>query len=169
MNQHEHALQKRLLVLCREQIAERHKFIAYDRKRGTGRFTHARENARGMITGHADVRIARVVGLRDAYIEIKVLPNKFDPSGDQAQFGAEMVTLGHYFGVAYNAGEFVAHLRSAGVMVRNTIDWAAAIIDARAPKPVAKKAKASAKPRTERRTMTARDRRMQSLRYGLEP
>lgn len=165
MNQHEHALQKRLLVLCREHIAEPHKFIAYDRKKGSGRFTLIRENARGLITGHADVRIARKVGLRDPYIEIKVLPNKFDPKGDQAQFGAEMVALGHYFGVAYNAAEFVAHLRACGVVVRNTIDWAAAIIDAKPPAVVKKKA--PAKPRVERRTMTAGDRRRQSLRYGL--
>lgn len=169
----ERALQKGLVGFCREQVAEPHEFVAHDRSKAARQFTHMLEGERGIRTGFPDVEIIRAAGLPTVFCELKApgidIKKRKDDTEDtnpQLQWGGRLSRLGHCWFWANSAAGFVAGLRASGVALRGTADWAAANIDAKTPAP-AKKARASARPRVERRVMTKHDRHIQAVRYGV--
>lgn len=144
----EHTLQKRLVTLTREQVSEPHELVAHDRSKARGQWTHAREKARGLKAGEPDLELRRTAGLPFVFCEVKIKPNT--PTPEQEQTGARLIALGHHWFVAYSAADYVRGLRAARVLLRNTAEWAAAEVDAKAPVKAPRPRSRPSKPRAAR-------------------
>lgn len=87
----EHILQKHILQWTREAIAANHLFLAFDRSRPSGQWTHMREKARGILAGTPDT-LLRVVGRPNIWCELKTPGNV--PTPAQKEVGHRLAKLG---------------------------------------------------------------------------
>lgn len=148
MASHEHNLQTQIKKWVRECVAEPHVFLAFDRSKAAGRFTHAREAARGIRKGTPDtVLLFQAMAM---WVELKF--GKNTTSDAQDELHAEMLAIGHRVRVCWTVTEYYLACRAEGVRL---VQWAEAraqgldaLLAVGVPKPP--KAKRTAKPRTRR-------------------
>lgn len=112
MNHPEHDLQVKINQTQREVILCSHLFFGIDRSRKTGRFTHVREKARGLVKGTSDT-ILLCPNFPAFVIELKAKGKT--PDDDQIAFGVEVSAAGHLWHWADTVTRYFAFLDKWGV------------------------------------------------------
>ena len=110
----EHILQKHILQWTREAIAVEHLFMAFDRSKPSGQWTHMREKARGVLAGTPDTLLV-VKGLRRIWCELKAPGNK--PTASQALLGQKLRDLGDEWFWCFTVEEYYRMLLIDGVIL----------------------------------------------------
>lgn len=86
-------LQRHIRLYVRDAVEQPHQFMAFDRGRASGRFTHMRQKAMGVVAGCPDTLLI-VPGIC-VWTELKAGAAK--PSEPQAAIGRILHDLGHYW------------------------------------------------------------------------
>ena len=120
--QAEHIIQRHAKLWAREAIAVEFEFFAFDRSAPRGRFTHAREKARGLQANTPDTLLVVGGGLR-LWCEFKKPGKK--PSDDQFAMGERLILLGDQWFWADSVLDYWAGLRHCGVSLRPNADFLA--------------------------------------------
>lgn len=91
----EHIYQKALHTWAREYVREPKQFLSFDRAKPGGKFSHAREKARGVKAGTPDTML-RVPDIPAIWWECKAVGQR--PDEQQGQMGRHLVSLGDHWG-----------------------------------------------------------------------
>jgi hypothetical protein len=163
----EHILQKHLKKFAEEAVIGG-EFLAFDRAKKMGQFSHMRERARGVRKGNADT-LLRVAGLPPIWCEVKYGKNV--PDDDQEEFGRRMQAVGDIWFWTTSVVAYFTRLKGLNVPLRANAALIAMDHDARVLGEVMsaeekrdgapKVARIKAVPRfTARKRMVARARKM---------
>lgn len=113
-------LQIRLKMWVREAVVSPHKFFAFDRSAARGRFTHAREMARGIQRSTPDILLC-VNGqmfwaeLKDPRLNICTDERFAKKWPDQWQMGQELRALGHSWNWFKSVSAYWIWIRDRGI------------------------------------------------------
>lgn len=118
----EHNLQVQIKKWARECIAEPHVFLAFDRSRARGDFTHAREAARGLRRGTPDT----VLMFRARWMWVELKAGKNTTSDAQDLLHGEMSAIGHNVRVCWSVTDYWRCCVAEGVKM---VQWAEARAD----------------------------------------
>lgn len=110
----EHILQKHVRLFVRDAI-DGAEFFAFDRSAARGKFTHMREQGRGVRKGTPDT-LLRVRGVVPVWCELKAPGNKPDPA--QIEIGRRLQAVGDVWFWATTVEQYREGLASAGVPMR---------------------------------------------------
>lgn len=160
----EHILQRHIKTFVRDAVDAPHQFLAIDRGKASGRFTHLRQRAAGAVKGTPDTLL--IVGAIRAWCECKA-PGKH-PDEAQEAMGATLHALGDHWTWQTTVTGYCEWLQSLGVPLRHNAyfqamhhDAAIAGVIARAEaKQAAPKAKTARKAEPRYVATPARGRRM---------
>lgn len=124
--QREHILQVHAKTFCRDAIPVYHKFLSHDRAKAEGRYSHARQAARGIERGTADSSL-KVADIPTIWCEWKAPGVSLHPVNDAAQvdFGQSRIKLGEYWFWTNSIVEYFERIRALGVPLRNNAGWLA--------------------------------------------
>lgn len=168
----EHMIQRHAKLWVRDAVAVNHKFFAFDRSKGAGQWSHAREKARGMQKATPDT-LLRVVAMVPIWCEFK-RPGK-KPDDDQYAMGAELRRLGDEWFWAVSVEGYWRQLKAIGVPLRPNAEFLALHHDARVASSIAEaelkagrlpKSMRVAKPRPSARQIAA-SHRAYAIQLGL--
>lgn len=123
----EHILQVALVRFVREAVAAPHQFLAFDRSKAAGQFSHMREKARGVRAGTPDTLLI-VAGMPPIWCELKAPGNK--PTPEQIDIGDSLLTLGCCWSWVTSVGTYYEWIRSIGVELRANAEFLAMHADA---------------------------------------
>jgi hypothetical protein len=110
----EHDLQVKINQWVRENVPHPHFFFAVDRRQKSGRFSHAREKARGHVAGTPDT-VLLMPGSPAITIELKARDKEVEEGGNQERVGAVIKASGHLWGWCDSVVGYCALLRQFGV------------------------------------------------------
>jgi hypothetical protein len=108
----EHILQKHLKQWVREALACPHLFLAFDRGKPAGQWTHLREKARGIRAGTPDT-LLRIKDRANIWCELKAPGNK--ATEEQTRMGDELMALGDAWFVCWNIQQYFKNLALSAV------------------------------------------------------
>lgn len=123
----EHILQVALVRFVREAVAAPHQFLAFDRSKAAGQFSHMREKARGVRAGTPDTLLI-VAGMPPIWAELKAPGNK--PTPEQIAMGDSLMALGCWWSWVTSVGTYYEWVRSIGVELRANAEFLAMHADA---------------------------------------
>src|SRR6185437_7393310 len=123
----EHILQKHIKKFAEEAVIGG-EFLAFDRAKKAGRFTHIRERARGVRKGNADT-LLRVPTHPGIWCEIKW--GKNTPDDDQIEFSRRMKAVGDIWFWTTTVTAYFTKLKELGVQMRANAALIATDHDAR--------------------------------------
>lgn len=111
----EHILQKALVKWVREAVSEPHEFLAFDRSKAAGQFSHLREKARGVRAGTPDTLLL-TARLPPVWAELKAGTNK--ASEQQEDMGNRLVAMGGHWACLSSVEAYRAWIFGLGVELR---------------------------------------------------
>ena len=123
----EHFLQVALVRFVREAVAAPHQFLAFDRSKASGAFSHMREKARGVRAGTPDTLLI-VEGKPVIWCELKAPGNK--PTPEQIAMGDSLMALGCWWSWVTSVDAYFEWIRSIGVEMRANAEFLAMHADA---------------------------------------
>lgn len=123
----EHILQKALVKWVREAVSEPHEFLAFDRSKAAGQFSHLREKARGVRAGTPDTLLltARHPPL---WCELKAGTNT--ASEQQEDLGKRLVAMGGQWTCLSSVAAYHQWVHGLGVELRANAEFLAMHADA---------------------------------------
>ena len=124
--QREHARQIRIKLFVRDAVTAPHKFLAFDRTRAHGRFSHMRERARGIAPNTPDTLLI-VAGMPCIWAEIKDRGQW--PGADQLRMLEELRALGTEAFWTDSVVGYYLELAKIGVPMRSGAGLVAAAYD----------------------------------------
>lgn len=122
----EHILQKHVKTFARDAIEARHEFMAFDRAKAAGKFSHMVQKARGVRKGTPDTLLL-VDGIPPIWCELKAPGNK--PDADQTALGDALMAVGCYWSWITSVDAYRLWLAACGVPLRANAEYIAAIHD----------------------------------------
>jgi hypothetical protein len=123
----EHILQVALVRFVRDAVSAPHEFLAFDRSKAAGQFSHMREKARGVRAGTPDTLLL-VEGKAPIFCELKAPGNK--PTEQQIDMGDRLMAVGCWWSWATSVGTYFEWIRSIGVELRANAEFLAMHADA---------------------------------------
>ena len=87
----EQILQRHVKLFVRDAVTAPHEFLAFDRAKATGKFSHMREAGRGVRKGTPDTLLL-VLGFPPLWVELKAPGSK--PDEAQMEVGLALVAVG---------------------------------------------------------------------------
>lgn len=123
----EHILQVALVRFVREAVAAPHQFLAFDRSKASGAFSHMREKARGVRAGTPDTLLI-VENKPVIWCELKAPGNK--PTPEQIAMGDNLMALGCWWSWVTSVDAYFEWIRSIGVEMRANAEFLAMHADA---------------------------------------
>lgn len=123
----EHILQKALVKWVREAVSEPHEFLAFDRSKAAGQFSHLREKARGVRAGTPDTLLL-TARLPPVWAELKAGTNK--ASEQQVDMGQRLVAIGGHWSCLSSVQAYHEWIHGLGVELRANAGFLAMHADA---------------------------------------
>jgi hypothetical protein len=123
----EHILQVALVRFVRDAVSAPHEFLAFDRSKAAGQFSHMREKARGVRAGTPDTLLL-VEGKAPIFCELKAPGNK--PTEQQIDMGNRLMAVGCWWSWVTSVSTYFEWIKSIGVELRANAEFLAMHADA---------------------------------------
>lgn len=110
----EHSLQVLVTKAVRAHVPAGHFFTGIDRAKPSGRFTHVREKARGIVAGVPDTMLL-YPGLPAIFIELKAKGGKVEAGSNQEKVGVAIRAAGGLWACCDSVYDYLHTLQHFGV------------------------------------------------------